>query len=63
MVQLVVDMYVDIRDGVKSMKDSGSSVEDIVKANPGDEYDERWAGQGLFGGKEAMVRRIYEELE
>ena len=63
MVQQVIDMYADILDGVKSLKDGGSSVDEVVTANPGAEYDERWAGEGVFGGKEAMLRRIYVELD
>ncbi|MBT5031949.1 MAG: MBL fold metallo-hydrolase, partial [Proteobacteria bacterium] len=62
-VQQAIDMYVDILDGVKTLKDQGSSVDDVLTANPGAEYDERWAGEGMFGGKEAMLRRIYIELD
>ena len=62
MVQQVVAMYDDILAGVKTLKDSGSSADEVVQANPGANYDERWAGEGVFGGKEAMLRRIYQEL-
>jgi cyclase len=62
MVQQVVSMYVDILADVKTLKDLGSSVDEVVKANPGANYDERWAGEGVFGGKEAMLKRIYQEL-
>lgn len=58
----VINMYIEIRDGIQSLINEGKSLQQVLAARPTAKYDERWAGQGPFGGVERFVTVVYNEL-
>ena len=57
----ILGMLEDIRDNIKTLKDDGKSVEEVIAATPTADYDERWGNTGFFT-KESFIELIYSEL-
>lgn len=51
------DMVIAVRDRVRTMKEAGRSIDDVIAARPTAPYDERW-GRGLVKA-DAFIRDLY----
>lgn len=51
------EMVTAVRDGVRTMKQAGRSVADVIAARPTAQYDERW-GRGVVTAED-FVRDLY----
>lgn len=58
----VLDMMLDIRDRVSELIDQGLSLEEVLAANPTEDYNERW-GRVDSWNETDFVPIVYEELQ
>ena len=60
-LQAYLDMLIISRDRVKTLKDDGASLEDVLEADVTADYDEKWTWAFIDGGK--FVTAVYNTVD